>query len=143
MVDDGTHGDGAAEDGVYGALIPASASAAGEMVRYFITADDTEGRTSRWPLFQDAAASPQYFGTVIADSKISSQLPVLYWFVQDPVAAESAVGTRASLFYDGRFYDNVFVRLRGATSGGFPKKSFKFRFNRGAYFHFSPDEASE
>ena len=140
MFDDGAHGDGAADDGVYGAMIPASASIAGQMVRYYISADDSDKRTSRWPLFQEPTASPEYFGTVIADASVSSQLPILQWFLQDTAAAETRDGTRASLFYDGVFYDNVFVRRRGGFSSSFPKKSFKFEFNRGAYFKFSPDE---
>src|SRR6185369_2125844 len=53
MMDDGSHGDGAAGDGVYGGTIPASASAPGQMVRYYITATDASADRSRWPLFPD------------------------------------------------------------------------------------------
>lgn len=143
MLDDGTQGDGAAGDGVYGALIPLAqgGASAGDMVRYYITASDADGRASRWPLFQSATNSPEYFGTMIANPSVESQLPVLHWFVEDTAAAETREGTRASLFYDGRFYDNVFVRTRGRSAMDWPKKSFKFDFNQGDHFYFSAEQA--
>jgi hypothetical protein len=146
MVDDGTHGDGVARDGVYGAIIPAHAYRAGEMVRYAIAATDRDGRTSRLPFFHDPASSPQYFGTMVADPSVTSLLPTLYWFVEDPEAGETRQGTRASVFYGdlggsgGAFYDNVFVRLRGISSRSWDKNSLKFDFNPGHYFQFAPDQ---
>ena len=152
MFDDGTHADGAADDGVYGALIPSEASTAGEMVRYYITAEDIEGNISRWPLLQDpiddalaaeaaSASKPEYFGFMIADPTVISSLPVLYWFPEDEDEADNREGTRTSVFYNGRFYDNVFVRLRGGSSIAWPKKSLKFDFNTGDFFQLSPDDA--
>ena len=47
MVDNGLHGDGAAGDGVYGALIPAFP--AGTTVRYYVAAADAVGRTTTDP----------------------------------------------------------------------------------------------
>ena len=38
----------------------------GEMVRYFVTARDSAGHTSRWPLYNDLRNSPQYAGTMVA-----------------------------------------------------------------------------
>lgn len=141
MYDDGVHSDERAQDGVYGAIIPPSLASAGEMIRYYVTASDHQGRASRWPLFQDELNSPQYCGFVISDPGVVSQLPVLYWFVADPAAAETDAGTRASIYYDGVFYDNVLVRLRGLTARYWPKKSFKFDLNQGYHFRFSSDEA--
>ena len=146
MLDDGGMGDG-----IYGAVIPHDAYQSGEMVRYYVTATDTKGRTCRWPLFHDPTNSPEYFGTMIADPDATSLLPTLYWFVADPAAAETRAGTRASVFYVGMspssglaysadFYDNVFVRLRGVLSRNWPKKSLKFDFNQGYHFRFSPDQ---
>ncbi len=134
MLDDGNHGDGAANDGVYGATIPQSAYQTGEMVRYYLTAEDPEGRVSRWPLFQNPTNSAEYLGTMVSDTVMTSSLPILYWFVEDTVAAQTRDGTRASLYYNGRFYDNVFVRERGISSTEWPKKSFKFDFNQGDHF---------
>jgi hypothetical protein len=141
MYDDGAHDDGGAQDGVYGAVIPPGLAGAGDMMRYYVTANDRQGQASRWPLYQDELNSPQYCGFVVRDPGVASQLPVLYWFVADPAAAETDAGTRASIYYRGTFYDNVLVRLRGLTARYWPKKSFKFDLNQGYHFQFSPDEA--
>jgi hypothetical protein len=140
MLDDSAHGDDAAGDGTYGAVIPGDGYGPGEMVRYYVTAVDAQEHASRWPLFQDPTNSPEYQGTMAADPSVNSLLPVLYWFVQDPAAAETRSGTRASVFYDGVLYDNVLVRIRGAASKDWPKQSFKFDFNQGYHFKFAPGE---
>ncbi|MCP4744000.1 MAG: hypothetical protein GY871_17485, partial [Actinomycetales bacterium] len=152
MFDDGTHGDAAAGDGVYGAIVTAadldaalvasgspSGTLAGRMVRYYITAADLSGVASRAPAFVKPDDSPEYFGTVAADPSVTTELPVLEWFVQDQPATRTRAGTRASLFYAGEFFDNVFVRIRGRVSTSYPKNSFKFEFNAGNHFRFSPD----
>ena len=141
MMDDGLHGDGAAGDGVYGGAIPAGASAPGQMVRYYITATDTSGDRSRWPLFPDPRASPQYLGTVVADLSVTSALPVLHWFVQAPAGADNVSGTRCSIFFEGEFYDNLHVYIHGQSSLGFPKKSYNFDLNKGYHFRYAPNEA--
>ena len=140
MLDDGGHGDGVSGDGVYGAVIPASASLPGQMVRYFVTSADTQGRTFRWPMYQHRLASPQYLGTVVRNPALTSALPVFHWFVQNPSLAETEAGTRCSVFYRDEFYDNVLVRIRGASSRSYAKKSFKFDFNPGAHFSYDPNE---
>jgi len=42
MKDDGLNGDGAAGDGIYGALISNHLSTIGQMIRYYIIATDTQ-----------------------------------------------------------------------------------------------------
>ncbi|MGE5611428.1 MAG: lamin tail domain-containing protein [Bacillota bacterium] len=125
MLDDGKHGDGKAGDGVYGASIPGSASRPGQMVRYYVTASDSGSRPSRWPLIPAADPDPistrkwpEYEGFMIADPSVNSSLPTLYWFIEDPGSATSRQGTRASMYYNGQFYDNVFCRARGGYSTG-------------------------
>lgn len=137
MNDSGVLGDLVAGDGIYTGQIPMSASAPGQMVRWRVTATDSQGGSMRAPLFPSATNSPEYGGTVIQDPGVSSGLPILQWFVQSPPAAETVAGTRASLFYDGAFYDNIFVRRRGGSSAGYPKKSFKFDFNAGYHMYWS------
>lgn len=141
MFDDGAHGDGSGGDGVYGASIPADASLPGQMVRYFILAKDLANTISRLPTFLSPTKTPEYFGTMIADPGVVSALPVFYWFVADPVAADTRDGTRASVYYNGTFYDNVSVGIRGTSSLTWPKHNFKFGFNEGYYFNLSPDYA--
>lgn len=140
MLDDGAHGDGAAGDGVYGATIPASASSSGEMVRYYIVAQDNAAHTSRLPVFTDPAATAQYFGTVVNPGYVTSALPVIHLFAPSTVlqpgptttqtGADSQSGGRVSLFFDGEFYDNIAMSLRGNTTAGYNKKSHRLEFNK-------------
>jgi hypothetical protein len=140
MFDDGAHGDGAAGDGVFGASIPASASTNGQMIRYRIGATDALSRVSRAPLFNDLLDSDEYFGTVVHNPAISTPLPVFHWFLATPGAAETDTGTRCSLFYNGEFYDNIYVRIRGGTARAWPKKSYKVEFNEDHEFLLRPGE---
>lgn len=140
MHDDGAHDDGEAADGVYGATIPAHVSSPRQMVRWYVTSEDVQNQVSRSPLFPHPDNSPQYYGTVIHDSSLASQLPILHWFVQNTSAADTRGGTRASVYYLGEFYENVFVRIRGGTSAWLEKKNHKFIFNEGYHFRFAPDQ---
>ena len=141
MFDDAAHGDGLANDGIFGAIIPASVSTNGQMVRYSISATDANGRASRWPLFTSPVGTAQYLGTVVNPNYVTSAIPVIHLFAQPNVlqpgpntsqtGADSQAGSSGvSVFYDGEFYDNVFVALRGNTTAGYPKKSHRFEFNR-------------
>ncbi len=139
MFDNGIDGDALAGDGLYTAKIAAETAGAGEMIRYYITTSDTQGFQSRLPLALDQIGddqSPQYFGFVIADPAVTSNLPVLNWFVEDASASETYSGTHASLYFNGMFYDNVFVRTRGSASRDWPKHKFKFDLY-GAVFQYS------
>lgn len=140
MADDGAHGDGAVLDGIYGAAIPSSSFTTGQMVRYYLTAADTQAHTSRWPLAEDPAP---YLGTVVANTTLTNALPLLHWFVQNPGWHTNAGGgnnanwTNAWLSWDGRFYDGVQVQVRGGTSAGWRKPSFKFEMSKGHYFSYA------
>ncbi|MEL6108751.1 MAG: lamin tail domain-containing protein, partial [Planctomycetota bacterium] len=141
MVDDGTGDDSMAGDGVFTATIPGSTFVAGEMVRWYVTATDTVGIEAREPRFLDAIDSPQYLGTVVADPGITTDLQTMFWFVENPGAAQTNAGTRASISIDGVFYDNVQVDGHGQSTRGsaFPKKSFDFDANSGFKFRVRPD----
>ncbi|HVR35109.1 MAG TPA: CotH kinase family protein, partial [Methylomirabilota bacterium] len=139
MFDDGAHGDGAAGDGVHGAMIPGGAGASGQMIRYRITATDVAGDSSRLPLFHDPLDSGEYFGTVVHNPQIQSELPVVHLFVSNVGAGETRAGTRASLFYLDELYDNIEITLRGQSTSGFPKKGHNLDFNRDHRFRPSPD----
>lgn len=141
FLDDGAHGDGAAADGIYGATVPASASTPGQMVRWYITATDTTGTNiSRYPAFTATNDSPAYFGTVVVNPALTNALPVFHWFVQNVAATDTTTGTRASVYWNGEFYDNVFNRVRGASAPNFTKKPYKFDFNPGDHFRFQPGQ---
>ncbi|MHC4204173.1 MAG: lamin tail domain-containing protein [Planctomycetota bacterium] len=137
MFDDGLHNDGAANDNIYAAAIPADKYGPGDMVRWKIYCYDTQFNISQNPFFlikEGRIQSPEYFGTVVADPSINTALPVFHYFVENTGAAGNRSGTRASVFYDGEFYDNVFIRLRG----GYTTHGRKFEFNEGHHFRFDP-----
>ena len=134
LPDDGQNADGLSGDGMYGVRIPAGTFRAGQMVRWFIEAADTAGRESRLPAFLVPQNSPEYCGTVVDDPNLVNPLPVLHWFIENPGAANSDVGTRCALFYDGEFYDNVGINIHGQSSRGFPKKSYDIDFHPGYNF---------
>ena len=125
-------------NGQFSATIPQTASGPGEMVRWYITAEDSASVSRREPAYLDPANSPQYFGTMVDDPAVVSALPTLFWFVASPGAANTGSGTRSSVSFDGQFYNNVFTRRRGASSAGVAKKSYKFDFNSGHHFRFDP-----
>jgi hypothetical protein len=135
--DDGMSGDGKSGDSIYGAKIPATQFDAGQMVRWYITTSDTTGRESRFPAHLDLLNSPKYCGTVVEDPSLTNPLPVLHWFILNPNAANSDAGTRCSLYYDGQFYDNLWINIHGQSSRGFPKKSYDIDFHPGHNFKWA------
>ncbi len=84
---------------------------------------------------------PVYYGSIVADTAIQSNLPVLHWFVENPQRARSELGAGTSLYYDGTFYDNIHVDSHGQSTRGFPKPSYDFDFNSGMRFQFSDEFA--
>jgi len=139
MVDNGTGADATAGDGIYAAAISSSNYNPGDMIRWKVTASDTKGNTSRYPLYPYPNDSPEFLGTVV-NSYINSRLPILEWFVENVSASETRGGTRCSVYYLGEFYDNVDIHIRGGSTSGAPKKHFKFRFNRGYKFSYDPNK---
>ncbi len=138
MLDNGNSHDGAAGDGVYGARIPARTLFSGQLVRWAIRAADATGREMRYPAFVDPHNSPQYAGAVVDNPSLTSSLPVLQRFVENPSAANNNSGTRCVLAYEGNLYDNVLINLHGQSSRGFPKKSYDVDFHPGYNFKFAP-----
>ncbi len=122
--------------GLFRATIPASASLPNQMVRWYVTAESHDGIRSRAPLFHSPENSPEFHGTVIADPAGASQLPVMHRFLSNPAAAETRTGTRGAFSYNGEFFDNIFIRIRGNSSVYWPKKSYKIEFNDGHHFRF-------
>jgi hypothetical protein len=132
MRDDGTAPDAAAGDGVYTGTIPSSAYVAGDMVRWKVVASDVDANDSRSPAFLDQSGnnqSPEYFGTVVSDPSVTSGMPIFQWFSQNPSAGHTRSGARVSVYFAGRFYDNIFARQRGGATNG--SASQKFDFNKG------------
>ncbi len=138
LYDDGMSGDSYAGDGVFTGVIPGGVAAPGQMLRWLVRAIDDRAGEGTLPPFLRPTDSPQYFGTIIEDPGIVSALPVFHWFVKYPDQADKPAGTRSSLYHAGRFYDNLLVHIRGGSSQGFRKHPYKFDFNHGDKFHWSP-----
>lgn len=160
MVDDGSIPGDVAGDGVFTAIVSAAKyhqlweldgnvdSIGGKMFRYFVSAIDDGGLRGRAPyltdLDPDADISEQdiYYGGVFSRS-LQTDLPRLHWFVPDPDWHINRGGTNntrwsdASVYFDGEFYDNLKVRVRGQTTVNWSKPKFKFEFNPGRPFRYS------
>lgn len=138
MHDDGRDGDVKAGDGIFTALIPGDLATPGQMLRYYVTAASQDGLLRREPMFVNPTGSPEYYGTMVDDPTLQSSLPILHRFVENTRRIDTAAGTRASIFYRGEFYDNVFIRIRGGTARDWPKKSYKVEFNGDHLFELDP-----
>ncbi|MEM7396459.1 MAG: CotH kinase family protein, partial [Verrucomicrobiota bacterium] len=143
--DDGVAPDETAGDGRYTGMIAANwlfgtRFKAGEMLRWAFIARDRDGHEARLPhLKENTVAQPEYFGTLVEDPSIESALPVLHWFSESPDQAIRPTGSRASAYFDGQFYDNVFVKRRGQSGAiGWPKPKLKFDFNPQDHFRYDP-----
>ena len=143
MNDAGTNGDLVAGNGIWTGKIPAGAATAGQLIRYYVTATDTAGNTSRWPIFPSATDSQQYFGTVVADPSIQTLLPVANLFIQNTGAADTQSGAQASLFYLNELYDNVNISIHGQSSAGWAKKSHNVDFTKDHPFLYQPGGVRE
>ncbi|MFV2070113.1 MAG: CotH kinase family protein, partial [Pirellulales bacterium] len=87
----------------------------------------------RSPTFVDPVDYQQYYGTVVADPAVDSDLPVMELFFENPEDAETKIpgeGARGALFYDGELYDNVFSNLHGFSTSGLVKGSHDIFFPR-------------
>ncbi|MDB4766799.1 lamin tail domain-containing protein, partial [bacterium] len=138
--DSGIAGDAVAGDGIYSTTVN-NVGTAGSLFRWYFTASDIDGNETRAPLFNDPLNSAQYFGTVVNDPSLTTDLPVFEWFVQNTTGTFTDAGARGSLFFNGEFYDNIDTNAHGqSTRGGeFPKKSFDFDSNSGEKFLISDE----
>jgi len=115
-------------EGTWAGTIPGGAAAAGQLLRYYVTAIDISNNVSRWPFYPDATDSQEYYGTVVVDPSIQTRLPVAYLFIQDTDSADNQTGTQGSLFYLNELYDNIHIYVHGQSSVGWPKKSHNLDF---------------
>ncbi len=130
LADDGVPPDAAAGDGIYTGLLPTASPAPGQMLRWRFEATDVNGNIGRLPAYLDPEDYDQYFGTVAENpAEAASELQVIHQFVANETAAGTRAGTRCSLFFLGRFYDNIHVNLHGQSTASFAKKSQNLDFN--------------
>ncbi|MEN6308934.1 MAG: lamin tail domain-containing protein [Anaerohalosphaeraceae bacterium] len=135
MNDAGQGGDAVAGDSIYTATIPTTAYGAGDMIRWYVTASDTKNDQTREPAYLLAENSPRYYGTVVNDPSMQTNLPVFKYFLQSPSLEDTETGTRCSVFFLDQFYDNVLIKHRG----GYTTSGRKIHFNDGYHFMFDPN----
>ncbi|MCA9240634.1 MAG: lamin tail domain-containing protein, partial [Planctomycetales bacterium] len=163
MVDDGTGADAIAGDGIYTATIPAQQHRT--LVRYRVEVTDSLGATARAPYADDASLNFAYFvydgipeyrnnsNQVVADAAALASLPVYHLLTRaedlqeanayDPAdqipqgsEARSSYNWSGAIVYNGKVYDNIHYRPRGANGRYYAdgKRSMRFRFNDGSWF---------
>jgi hypothetical protein len=147
MLDDAAS-PGGSGDGVFSATVPGQS--AGSLVRYRIDATAGNGQAFSYPA---AGETVNYAGFVVRNPAVSTNLPVLEWFMQDAVYNDLLANHRydnvtgpAVIAYDGIVYDNVAMRIRGNTSRARPKVAWKVEmpsghdFDMGARLPYPLDE---
>jgi len=135
MDDDGASGDGAANDGLYGATIPRQRK--GDLVRYRI--DVTSGGEGAFPAVDDTI---NYVGYVVEDTDITTTTEVFQWFLPDGKYDDMMANHRHDdvkvpgvLAANGVVYDNVTFRIRGGSgTRSQPKVPFQVEMPNGHLF---------
>ena len=163
MHDDGLNGDAVAGDSVYSVMLPQQANRT--LVRYRLTCTDLLGAARRAPFEDDPSLNFAYFvyDGVPAYQGFSSALlqtlPIYFTLTRDAdinqctawfnggdqlgVSGNNGAANDGRLYFnweaafvsDGKVFDHVMYRLRGANGRYQPgKRSFRFKFNDGALF---------
>jgi len=138
MLDDGTHGDGAAGDGVYGALLPPQSQ--GTILEFWMRAVDDTAQITDIP----TTAPTQNFLLQVDDEDFSATSPTYRlvmkeadhrWLHQRDYNSNELVN--ATFIYGDEIYYNVGVRFRGKGSRkpNRVRKSYRVQFTSQQPFH--------
>jgi hypothetical protein len=134
-MDDGPDSVGGAGDGVWSATIPGQG--AGDLVRYRV---DVSSETAAAGV-PDPTDTIDYLGVVVVDPSVSTNLPLLEWFMDDAVHDDILENHRlddvtgpAVISINGEVIDNVEMRVRGNTSRADAKVNWKVEFPKGYLF---------
>jgi len=127
---------GGAGDGVYAATIPGQT--AGKLIRYRVDAA-SGGKAYSAPATGD---SVRYRGVVVLNSGVTSQLPVIEWFMEDSVYNNILANHRQDDFqgaavwaYNGQVIDGVLMNIRGNSSRTAAKVNWKVELPKGYDFN--------
>lgn len=138
MYDDGAHGDGSSGDGTYGASIPAQA--AGKLVRYKVTATNNNGTQTK----PGGSDTIHYQGYVVQDSSVTSQIPILQWFMEDSQRNDMIANHSFDdqdfptvIAYGNTVIDNALIHIKGQTTRGMDKKAFAVTLPKGYKAQFA------
>jgi hypothetical protein len=130
MWDDGAHGDGAAADGVYGALL--SPQSQGTILEFWMRAADNTMQTTDIP----STAPLLNFLLQVDNQDFSATSPTYrlvmkaadHQWLHDPLNQASTKLINAAFICDDEIIYNVGVRLRGKGSRGRTRKSYRVQF---------------
>jgi len=157
MLDDGAGADPLGGDDLFSVVLPAQPHRS--LVRYRMTISDTLGNSTRVPYQDDGSRNFAYFAydgipayQGIDAATMAHTLPVYHLLTRNEDYAEALAynsadqinqGTEArylynwngTMVYDGKVYDNITFRLRGANGRyqGRGKRSMRVRFHDGNY----------
>jgi hypothetical protein len=166
MNDDGIGGDAVADDAIFSAHVPAQSHRS--LVRYRISLTDSSGTSAQAPFNDDDSRNfayfvydgiPQYNGHSV---EVLESLPVYHLITRAEDWEECRAysggdqipqGTLARFYYNwpgtivynGKVYDNIRYRLRGANGRYHvqSKRSMRFRFNKGNHFQARDQSGGE
>ncbi len=130
---------GGAGDGVYAATIPGQL--AGRLIRYRIDATTPTGSVA-YPAVGDTI---RYAGVVVKNPAVTSNLPVIEWFMDDAVYNDLLANHRfddvtgpAVITYNGTVYDGATMRVRGNSSRSEAKVNWKIEMAKGYELDLGP-----
>jgi hypothetical protein len=150
MADDGRHGDGAADDGVFGAVVPAAPN--NTVVEFYVEASDAEGYTRTYPAPVSEDGVPAQVANLlyqVDDAADAGPLPLYRLVLLAADLAElraiNAAASRSHAQYNAAFLSRdgqavewrylVGVRNRGNGSRGKSPQSFRVNFRNDALWH--------
>lgn len=136
LIDDGTHQDGSANDGIYGARIPAFPNST--IVEFYAAASDAENQLGMYP----NAGKSQAAIYLVNDDEFQTELP-LYRIImrtrdeqtlrrRDPRSDDELLG---SFVAGNSIYHNVMIRFRGKGSRNHNPKNYRVNFSNTRYFN--------
>ena len=136
LYDDGEHGDGAAHDGIYGAIL--SPKPSGTFVHYRVhTQDDTWGISTCFPYENDPSPTKAYY---VDDDEIATGMTLFNLFISDADWAtfmqEAQSGDEDMAYVDCSVainhvaYPHIGARPRGRGSQHDWPYPIKYRFNK-------------
>ncbi len=154
MYDDGTHGDAAAADGIYAALVPASVQTHRRLIRYRILATDTTARSITVPYADDGSPNFAYFvydgvpawsgafkpgitAPVVYSPGLQASLPTYHLIANATDVTNSQYNSSyngqrflGTLVYNGVVHDHIQFNNRGEASTYVSgKNKWRFHFN--------------
>ena len=140
MFDDGAHDDAEAGDGVYGVQVPAKESQT--LVHYWVSAEDVDGRVTRFPYDGESSPSLAYFHY---DNEVETQQTTYHFFMSAGNLNRLRQDSRSNEYLDASIviddrrpgkeegpiaYPHILARHRGAGSRSNPRHQWKLKFNR-------------